>query len=71
MFKLNHLIREYGTSICTLPEALTDIDSVTQQFKETSFALYAAVRNMAYKGQHQQLFLKMDFNKYFSRQRTI
>jgi hypothetical protein len=70
VFKLNHLIREYGTSICE-SDALTDLESVAQQFKETSTALYAAVRNMAYKGQHQELFLKMDFNRYFAKQRQI
>ena len=67
VFKFNHLIKEYGTSICSEEEAETDIETVTKHFKETSMALYIAVRNMAYKGQHQELFLKLDFNRYFAK----
>ena len=67
VFKLNHLVKEYGTSICTDKEAKVDVETVTKHFMETSFALYGAVRNMAYKGQHTELFLRLDFNKYFSK----
>ena len=50
VFKLNHIIKEYGTTICSDEEAMIDVATVNKHFMETSFALYAAVRNMAYKG---------------------
>lgn len=68
VFKLNHLIKEYGITICSAEEAETDIETITKHFKETSMALYTAVRNMAYKGQHQELFMKLDFNRFFAKQ---
>jgi hypothetical protein len=67
VFKLNHLVKEYGSGICSDQEAIADVTIVTKSFMETAVALYHAVRNMAYKGQHQELFLKLDFNKYFAR----
>lgn len=68
VFKLNHLIKEYGTSICSDEEAIADVAKVTKTFNETAIAIYTALRNMAYKGQHQELFLKLDFNRFFAKQ---
>ena len=52
VFKLNHLLKEYGTGICSEEEAIADLSNVYKNFMETAVALYHAVRNMAYKGQH-------------------
>jgi hypothetical protein len=52
VFKLNHLVKEYGTGICSDEEAIADLGSVHKSFMDTAVALYQAVRNMAYKGQH-------------------
>jgi hypothetical protein len=50
VFKLLHLLKEYGTAICTEEDALLDVASLTKSFTETSLALYTAVRLMANKG---------------------
>jgi len=63
--KLHHLVKEYGTGVLSDYQARADVKSVAAQFTEYSRFFYQLVRKDAYKGKVKELFLRLDFNKYF------
>ena len=66
VFKLHYLVKQYGAGICRDYQAKHDVSQVSLSFRDYSRFLYQIVRNLANKGQFNELFIRLDFNKFFA-----
>ena len=65
VFKLHFLVRNYGVGICRDYQAKTDMQNISNQFRDYYRFMYQIVRNLANKGQFKELFIRLDFNNFY------
>ena len=65
VIKLHFIVRNYGVGVCRDYRAKTDLQNISKQFGDYSRFLYQIVRNLAQKGQFKELFIRLDFNKFY------
>jgi hypothetical protein len=65
VFKLHFLVRSHGVDITRDYSAKQELQNISVQFRDYSRFLYQIVRNLAQKGQFKELFIRLDFNKFY------
>lgn len=67
VLQFNKIVKEYGIDVCKDKEALKQIIQIDTSFKKYTEFLYQLVKHLAYKGQFKELFLRLDFNKFYEK----
>lgn len=59
------MVRNYGVGVCRDYQAKSDLLNVSNSFRDYSRFMYQIVRNLSHKGQFKELFVRLDFNKFY------
>ena len=59
------MVRSHGVDVCRNPSVKKQLDSISVQFRDYSRFMYQIVRNLSHKGQFKELFIRLDFNKFY------
>ena len=70
VFKLHFIVRSHGADVCREGQAKQELLNISNSFRDYSRFMYQIVRNLAQKGQFKELFIRLDFNKFYQNTAT-
>ena len=68
VLQLHKIVKECGPQIIQSREAMDRVEQIEEQFSDYTRYLYQLVKHLASKGSFKELFLRLDFNKYYDKQ---
>ncbi|CDW78602.1 lissencephaly type-1-like motif-containing protein [Stylonychia lemnae] len=67
VIQFSKLVKEYGAQIVNQKEAIDEVHQISDSFERYTYYLYQLVKHLAHKGSFKELFLLLDFNKFYDR----
>ena len=65
--KFNQIVRDYGTDIVNSDQAIDDVNNIKESFEKYTYYMYEMVKHLAHKGHFKELYLLLDFNKFYDK----
>lgn len=69
--QFNKTVKEFGATIVESKDANEQITRIESEFDKYTHYLYQLVKHLAYKGSFKELYLRLDFNKFYDKGNNI
>lgn len=67
VLQFTQLVKKHGVQIVSNENAFNEVKLIEEAFERYTQYLYHLVKHLAYKGMFKELYLRLDFNKYYDK----